>query len=159
MAFIIVDRDPNRAVFAQKFLEEPQARIHHAQPLIVARQVFRLLADSRAKPGPDFRRVDIVVIDPGLIARVVGRVNIDALHLACIIGQQRLQGFEIVALNQQVARVRIANALALVAMDQPIGHLAMMVHHRLFADPIECGHKNSVRMASGRGFGPARFMK
>ena len=106
----------------------------------MARKVFTFLANQCSKPFANFGRIYIVVVNPVFRTSVEGRIDIDALHLASVIGKQRLQSFKVVALNQQIARVRIANALVLVAMDQPIRHITMMVHHRLLPDPIQCGH-------------------
>ena len=41
-------------------------------------QVFALFADNLAQPLLDFRVVDIIVVDPALVARVVGRIYVPA---------------------------------------------------------------------------------
>ena len=46
--------------------------------------------------------VHVVVVEPALVARVVGRVDIDALDLACISGQQGLQHVEVIAVDDEV---------------------------------------------------------
>lgn len=81
MPLVVVDRDPDRAVLAQQLAQQLQARQHHAEPL----RVFQLV---------------VVVLERAL--GVVGRVDEDALHLPAVERQQCLEGFEVVALNQQV---------------------------------------------------------
>ena len=39
-------------------------------------QVFALFADNLAQPLLDFWVVDIIVVDPALVARVVGRIYV-----------------------------------------------------------------------------------
>ena len=46
--------------------------------------------------------IDVVVIDPLFVARVVGRIDIDALDLPGVNGQKGLEGFEVVAVNDEV---------------------------------------------------------
>ena len=53
-----------------------------------------------------FQRV-IIMLEGA--AGVVGRIDIDALHLACVVGKQGSQGLKVVALNEQIARIRIAH--------------------------------------------------
>ncbi len=51
--FMIVDRDRDEAVVAQEIPEQAQARVHHAQPFVVAALVACVGADRLAEPGPD----------------------------------------------------------------------------------------------------------
>ena len=44
----------------------------------MAGQVLALFADNLAQPLLDFRIVDVIVIDPALVASVVGRINVPA---------------------------------------------------------------------------------
>ncbi len=53
-----------------------KARIHHAQPLVVAGQVLALFADDLAQPLLDLRVIDVIVINPALVSCVVGRINV-----------------------------------------------------------------------------------
>ena len=63
----------------------------------MAAEIFTLFADYIAQPFPNTRIVDIVVIDPALVAGVVGRINIDALDLALVLRQKGFQSLQIVA--------------------------------------------------------------
>lgn len=88
-----------------------QARVHHAAPLVVAAEVFALFADGLADPFLELGLGQVVVVDPLLVAGVVGRVDIDALDLA---GVGREQGFErqqVVPLDDQIAVQRRRLAL------------------------------------------------
>ena len=55
----------------------------------MAGQVLALFADNLAQPLLDLRVIDVIVIDPALVAGVVGRIDIDALDAPLIPGQQR----------------------------------------------------------------------
>ena len=69
--FDIINADENNAIIRQQL----QARIHHAQPLVVAGQVLALFADDLAQPLLDLRVIDVIVINPALVSCVVGRIG------------------------------------------------------------------------------------
>ena len=100
--FVVVNGDENRAVVAEQFLEQLQARIHHAAPFVVAAGVLALLAHDVANPFLELRLREIVVVNPALVAGVVGRVNVDALDLARVRRQQTFQRNQIIALNDEI---------------------------------------------------------
>ena len=50
----------------------------------MAGQVLALFADNLTQPLLYFRVVDIIVVDPALVARVVGRIDIDALDATLV---------------------------------------------------------------------------
>ena len=60
----------------------------------MAGQVLALFADNLTQPLFDFRIVDVVVINPALVASVVGRIDVDALDAPLVPGQQGFQGFK-----------------------------------------------------------------
>ena len=66
-----------------------------------------LFADDLTEPFANDGAVYVVVISPTFVAGVVRRVDIDALHLAGVVGQQRFQRDEIVALDDQIAVARL----------------------------------------------------
>src|SRR5262245_39842355 len=82
---------------------------------------------------------------------VVWRIDIDAFHLARVVRQKRLQGFEVVPLHEQIASVGVAYRFRTVAMNEPIGYVAMVVQHRLLPDPIQCGHRSTSAVARTLG--------
>ena len=100
MNLVVVDGDEDGPVVPKQLAQELQAGKHHAAPLVVAGQVFPV--HDLAQPIADHRRVDLVVVGPGFVAGVVGRVDVDALDLAVIGRQQRLQRGQVVALDDQV---------------------------------------------------------
>ena len=59
-------------------MQQLQPGIHHAQPFVMAGQVLALFADNLTQPLFDFRIVDVVVINPALVASVVGRIYVPA---------------------------------------------------------------------------------
>lgn len=81
MAFVVVQRNPNAAVFRQQFAQQFQARIHHVQP----QAVFQ-----------------IVIVMRKCRTRVIGWVYENTFDAACIKRQQRFQRVQIVALNNQI---------------------------------------------------------
>jgi hypothetical protein len=50
MRLVVVNAYEDRAILAQQFFQQLQARIHHATPFVVARSVFAFLADGLADP-------------------------------------------------------------------------------------------------------------
>lgn len=143
--FVVVDGDENRPVLAQKLPQQHQPRIHHAQPAVVAVQRLALAADHLAQPLANLRAVDVVVVDPALVAGVVRRVDIDALHLPRIARQQGLQRVQVVALHDEVAG-RIGAAVGIAArqrrhrLQQAERHLLVVFDDGFLADPVQRGH-------------------
>jgi len=56
------------------------------------------------------------------------------IHLEPTTAQFR--SFEIIALDKKIAGVRITDRFRLVAVNEPIRHLPMMVDYTLLSDPI-----------------------
>ena len=75
----IINADKNNPILRQQLLQQLQPRVHHAQPLVVAGQVLALSADNLTQPLLDLRIIDIIVVDPALVAGVVGRIYKDAV--------------------------------------------------------------------------------
>ena len=65
------------------------------------RESLRFVADGFAEPL-SIRGLDVVVVDPAFVAGVVGRVDVDALDLAGVVRQQRLERVEVVAVDDEV---------------------------------------------------------
>ena len=64
---------------------------HHAEPFVVSFQVLVINRCILRKPLLHQWAVYVVVVDPALVAGVVGWIDIDALDTVCI---AREQGFE-----------------------------------------------------------------
>ena len=141
MHFMIIDADEDRSIFPQKFPQQRQPWVHHAQPLVMSGQVFGLAADDLPQPSPHLRTVDGVVVDPVFIARVVGGIDVNALDLPGIVGQERLEGEEIVTFDQQIAVVRVAGREIRFFPEQVKGNLAMMIEDGFFPDLVKRRHK------------------
>lgn len=56
-------------------------------------------AQCLAQPIPDRQAVDGIVVGSRLIARVVGRIDVDALHLSGVVREERLEREEVIALD------------------------------------------------------------
>ena len=63
MDFVIIQRHPETSVFRQQFMQQFQAWVHHAQPLVMPQHV--LLVDGVAvQPLLQHWAVDVVVVVP-----------------------------------------------------------------------------------------------
>ena len=71
VGLVVVDGDKDSTVVAEQLVEQAQARVDHAKPFIVAGQIVaaNLLGEPRLKA----RVVYVVVVDPALVASIVGR--------------------------------------------------------------------------------------
>jgi hypothetical protein len=78
----------------------------------------------------------VVVLESRL--GVVGRVDVDALHLPAIVGQQGFQGEQVVTLDQQVFRIPVA--VGGLKLQQVIGHGSGNLRCLCLVDPVEEGH-------------------
>jgi hypothetical protein len=99
---VVIDRYEYSTVWSEELMEEAETRIHHTEPLIMTREIFSLLADDGMEPPLHLGIVHIVVVDPSLVPRIVRRVYVDTLHPSTILGEERLQGFEIVSSDDLV---------------------------------------------------------
>ena len=120
-----------------------EPRVHHAQPLVVAAEVLALLAHGPVEPLPDAGVVDVVVVDPALVAGVVRRIDVDAVDPTLVLGQQGLQGLEVVAVDDHVPAVRavaVEHALLGHALEHAVRDVAVVVDHLLLAHPVESRH-------------------
>jgi hypothetical protein len=61
-----------------------------------------LSVNDLAQPLLHHRGIDVVVVDPPLIAGVVRRIDVDALDLSGIERQEGLQGLKVVTVDDQV---------------------------------------------------------
>ena len=109
---------------------------------------FAFPADDLAEPLADERAVDVVVVGPALVAGVVGRVDVDALDLPGVVREKGLEGFKVVALDDQVAAAGVAAGEVRHVFEQAEGHLLVMVYDGFFSDPIQCGHSVKSRVAT-----------
>ena len=105
----------------------------------------------------DGRAVDVLVVSPALVPRVIRRVNADALHPAPVVRQQRLEGHEVVTLGDEIARAGIAAAEIGHVFQQVKGHLEVMVDDGFLADPVQCGNRDSPACANQPCAGMASF--
>src|SRR5574344_2130609 len=134
-------------------MQEPQTRVHHAEPLVMAREVLALLAADLAEPLFPLRIVDIVIVHPTFLARVVRRIDVDALDLALVARQQRLKRSKIVAVDDHVLRRR-RRAMPPLALQHTERHLVVVVDHLVFPSPFQHRHvRASLRKQSPRNQG------
>jgi hypothetical protein len=106
----------------------------------VAVQRLAFLANHLAQPLADLRTVDVVVVDPTLVASVVGWVDVDALHLAGIAGQQGLERMQVVALYDEVAAATVTAGELGHRLQKAEGDFLVMLDDGFLADPVQSGH-------------------
>ena len=145
---IVIQGDNYGTILGQQFFEELEAGPHHAEPFVVALEVFAL--DGVAllfQPLAHERAVDLVVVAPALGAGVVGRVDVDAVHPPRVAREQRLEGFEIVAVQDEVAIEigRAAGRPAFLRRHQQLAirHAEMVRVDEALAFEIKRGHGGS----------------
>ena len=139
-------------IFRQQLLQELQPRIHHAKPLVMPGEILALLADDFTKPFLDTRIIDIVVVAPSLIARIVRRIDVNALDLALVFRQKRLEREQVVAVDDHVTGIgRFALFLkrkgfrfsALCRIKRPllfqnvVRHINVMIDHVFLTNPLK----------------------
>jgi hypothetical protein len=103
----------------------------------------------------NLRAVDVVVVDPALVAGVVGRVDVDALHLPGVARQQRLERVQVVALHDQVAAVAVAAGQFRHRLQQTEGHVLVVLDDGFLADPVQCRHSHLLALGAAPAFGSA----
>ena len=103
MLFVVVYRHENRAVVRQQLFVQLETRPHHAKPLVVTLEVFAVNRAVRLQPLAHQRAVDVVVVRPALVARIVRRVNVDAVDAPGVAGEKRLQRMQVVAVDNEAA--------------------------------------------------------
>ena len=107
-------------------------------------KVLALFADHFTQPLLHFGVVHRVVIDPALVASVVGRINVDALHLALELGQQALQRLQVVTVDDAVIRTVGGGAggslKGVLLVEDPERHLVMVVDDLVLPYPGERWH-------------------
>lgn len=135
MRFVVVNGYPNRAVFSQQLPQQFQPRIHHGQP---------------------FGVLQVVIIMFKGASRVVWRINVDALHGPSVVGQQGLQGIQIITLNEHVARGRVAMGVFVNSLQQPIGREAGKLEVGFAGQPVQGRHVFPSSCAWGKGARPRR---
>lgn len=78
----------------------------------------------------------IVVVMLEGAASVVGRINVDALHLSGIVREKSLEGVQIVALNEHVASVAVAVGQVRRFFEKAIGRKGGAVNVLLAGQPV-----------------------
>ena len=111
----------------------------------MAGQVLALFADNLTQPLFDFRIVDVVVINPALVASVVGRIDVDALDAPLVPGQQGFQGFKVVTPDNHVVAAVVLAMLpvfvkAILALQHPERNFLMMIDNLALSNPFKCWH-------------------
>jgi hypothetical protein len=108
--------------------------------LCIAGEVFGFWADGFTEPFFDCGAVDVVVINPVFVAGVIGRVDVDAFDFSGVVGQEGFEGEEVVAFDEEVLGVCLAGGEGVVAAEQVVRDLAVVVEDGLLTYPVEGRH-------------------
>ena len=87
VGFIVIDDNPDAAVFGEEFVEEFESRLHHFQPLGV---------------------LQVVLVVREVLSGVVGRVNEDALDGTGVMRDESFESEKVVALDEEVLSFGVA---------------------------------------------------
>jgi hypothetical protein len=90
MRFIVINRNPNRPLSMEQVFEQNETVEHEIEPKGMFLHVVVMLES---------------------VARVVGRVNVDALDFARIMLFEGFERKEVIAVNEHVIRLYAANAM------------------------------------------------
>lgn len=125
-------------------MEETEARVHHAEPLIVSGEICSEGPNGFPQPFLDGWAVDVVVVDPVFVAGIVGRIDEDAFDSAGVVGEECFEREEVIAFNEEVASTEgfVLNPEGSTAVvgECMYWHFIVMVDDSFFADPIERWH-------------------
>jgi len=91
-----------------------------------------------AQPLLDFWVTDVVVVDPALVACIVGRIDVDTLHLALILGQQGFEGSQIIPVNNHVPA--LIGVIGIVDVQHLERDFQVVVDDLIFPNPFQYGH-------------------
>ena len=97
---VVIDGHEDYPVVGQQFPKKLEAGPHQAEPLIVPFQVVPV--NHLIQPRLEVGVAHIVVVDPSLVAGVVGRIDIDAFDPSGESRKQSLEGVEVVAVDYEV---------------------------------------------------------
>ena len=149
MLLVVVDGNKNHAVLGQQFAQQLQPRPHHAQPLLMPLLVVAVHRAVFLQPALHQIGIHIVVVAPALVAGVIRRVNVNAIHPPRITRHQRFERMQIIAMHNQVALLHIPaprqHRLPPHHIQRPIRHRQMMRINDLFAFEIKNRHDNPLK--------------
>jgi hypothetical protein len=138
--FVIVNGDEDSTIGTEELAEEFKAWKHHAEPFVVAGEV--VAPDGFGEPLLDGGRVYVVVVCPAFVAGVIGRVDVDALHLSAIARKQGAESLQVISFDDEIFRrfaPRRQGKLRLFA-EQAHGNVVMMIENVGFTDKIKDRH-------------------
>ena len=109
-------------------------------------QIFVINGCVLCKPLPHEWTVYVVVVDPSLVAGVVGWINIDAFDAVGVARQQRFEGVQVVAVDDEVVVFigRVAGA-GFVGFEWAVGDGEVVGIDVLFSFEFECGYRESLQ--------------
>lgn len=131
--------------------------------------VHEIIWKNKYGPGAFTRGIgNVHVVYPALVAGVIGRIDVDALHPALIPGQQGLQRVQIIPVDNHVFAavapqggfscafgaihllpgVLAVFVKAVLPVKHPERHFLMVVDDLLFSNPFQCRHGSFLPIAA-----------
>ena len=138
--FVVVNADENCSVLCEKLMEQPQTRIHHAEPFVMTGEVFPFFPDNFTEPFFYFRIVDVIIIDPLFIAGIVGWIDVDTFYSAFVFGEERLESIKVIAVNNFIPAWG-STVVGIFLVQNPVGDILMMIDDFGFSDPLQSRHE------------------
>lgn len=116
----------------------------------MTREVFAFFADYLIKPSFKLWIVDVVVVNPAFVTRVVRRIDIDAFDPAFVLRQQRFERRQIVPVDDPIPRLlrlpRLTRLPRLFTLKRVLffknakRNVVMMIHNLVLPDPSQFRH-------------------
>lgn len=116
---VVIDGDPDTAILGEQLPQQFQPRVDHREPL----GMFEVV---------------VVMLEGAL--RVVGGIDVDALDAPGVVRQQRLEGIEVVALDEEVPRRRVTVSHLRDGLEEPVRRTPTLLQIRLARQPVQRGH-------------------
>ena len=140
--FVVITRNKDDSVRTEHSAHQHQTRVHHAEPLVMTRQVFSLLSYHFVNPFASTWVVAVVCIRP-FLACVIRWVVIDTFHPSLQSWQQCFQTQQVVAVNNHITAFTRQSFLSpvfcriAIRQSQRVKrHLRVVRHHIILSYPI-----------------------
>lgn len=103
----------------------------------MAGQVLALAADYLTEPLPYTGIIDVIVVNPALVACVVWRIYVDTADLALILRQKGFQRRKVIAVDYHIA---VGFTVFVLCIKHTVRHVHVMIDDFILAYPVKCRH-------------------
>ena len=111
----------------------------------MAAQILAFFADDFIQPILYMWIIDVIIVDPSFISRVVRWIDIYAFYTAFVLRQETFQCEQIISVDDHILTAVILFMLtffikAVFTFKNAVWHIQMMIHDLALAYPIQCWH-------------------